>query len=189
MPSFKIPPCSNSSVTCHTCGAKPFGHCEYPKDDPTDTQCYYEEDPDRAWCGSLLCAEQGCVSKGTVRGSGTGASGKVPPPVEEGRPDIPMFPGDRHDYPIMTGLLAYFPDACAEVARCSKMANDQHNAGLHMHWARGKSIGSGDQLVRHLMEAGNLDVDGIPHTAKAAWRALELLQREIEAGVYDRSQR
>ena len=29
-----------------------------------------------------------------------------------------------------------------------------------------------------------MDDDGVPHTAKAAWRALELLQREIEAGLY-----
>lgn len=42
----------------------------------------------------------------------------------------------------------------------------------------------GDELVRHLMQAGTMDTDGVPHTAKAAWRALELLQREIEAGLY-----
>lgn len=44
--------------------------------------------------------------------------------------------------------------------------------------------GESDELVRHLMQAGTMDDDGVPHTAKAAWRALELLQREIEAGLY-----
>jgi len=29
----------------------------------------------------------------------------------------------RDDYPLFTGLLAYFPNALSEVARCSKVGN------------------------------------------------------------------
>lgn len=92
-----------------------------------------------------------------------------------------MFPDNRKAYPVYTGLLRYFPDACAAVANCSHVANEQHNPGEPLHWARGKSIGQGDELLRHLMQAGTLDADGVRHSAKVAWRALELLQREIEA--------
>jgi len=98
------------------------------------------------------------------------------------KPEAPdMFPGDRKAYPVFTGLLLYFPDACAAVANCSHIANEQHNPGERVHWDRAKSIGEGNELLRHLMQAGTFDADGIRHTAKAAWRALELLQREIEA--------
>lgn len=86
----------------------------------------------------------------------------------------------RKEYPIFNGLLKYFPDACLYVAHVSKVANDQHNPGEPMHWAKEKSIGSGDELVRHLMDKEVFDTDGLRHRGKAAWRALELLQREIE---------
>ena len=49
-----------------------------------------------------------------------------------------------------------------------------------MHWDKTKSIGKGDELVRHLMDKEVFDTDGLRHRAKAAWRAMELLQREIE---------
>lgn len=49
-----------------------------------------------------------------------------------------------------------------------------------MHWDKTKSIGKGDELVRHLMDKQVFDTDGLRHRAKAAWRAMELLQREIE---------
>lgn len=92
-----------------------------------------------------------------------------------------LFPGDRKAYPVFTGLLMYFPDACAAVANCSYLANEQHNKGEPMHWAKEKSIGTGDEILRHLMQRDSLDSDGIRHSAKVAWRALEFLQRQIEA--------
>lgn len=98
--------------------------------------------------------------------------------------DSRVFPTDaqqRKETPIFRGLLMYFPDACAEVAHVSYVGNEQHNPGQPMHWARGKSTDQEDCLVRHLMERGTRDVDGMRHSAKAAWRALALLQLEIEA--------
>ena len=90
-------------------------------------------------------------------------------------------PTDRKTTPIFTGCVDYFPLALAEIARVSKAGNDQHNPGKPMHWNRGKSSDHVDCILRHLIERGIVDTDGIRHTAKAAWRALALLQEEIEA--------
>lgn len=86
----------------------------------------------------------------------------------------------RKDLPVTTGVLDYFPDALAAVAQVSKVGNDQHNPGQPLHWAKGKSMDHADCLVRHLLERGTLDTDGTRHSAKVAWRALALLQTEIE---------
>lgn len=84
-------------------------------------------------------------------------------------------------FPVMRGLLDYFPDACLDVANASLVGNEQHNPGEHLHWAREKSQDEADACIRHLMKRGSRDSDGVRHSAKAAWRALANLQREIEA--------
>src|SRR5262245_49881649 len=94
---------------------------------------------------------------------------------------LPTDPKERKDIPIVTGVLDYFPDAIAEVARVSKAGNDQHNPGQPLHWAREKSQDHADCCGRHLTERGTRDSDGQRHTAKLAWRALAMLQTEIEA--------
>lgn len=94
---------------------------------------------------------------------------------------LPTDAKARKSVPIFTGVLRYFPDAMAEVARCSQIGNDQHNPGQPLHWDRAKSTDQHDCLVRHLMEAGTVDSDGIRHSTKVAWRALAALQLEIEA--------
>lgn len=86
----------------------------------------------------------------------------------------------RKDTPVFSGVLRYFPDALLEIARVSKAGNDQHNPGKPLHWDRSKSTDEADALTRHLIDSGTLDSDGIRHTAKVAWRALALLQKEIE---------
>jgi hypothetical protein len=93
---------------------------------------------------------------------------------------LPKDANERKALPICTGVLDYFPDALAEVARCSKVGNDQHNPGEPLHWAKEKSIDEADALVRHLLERGKVDSDGVRHSAKVAWRALALLQRELD---------
>jgi hypothetical protein len=79
------------------------------------------------------------------------------------------------------GLLDYAPDACAAIAEVSRIGNEQHNPGEPIHWARGKSMDQADCEVRHLMQRGTLDTDGMRHSAKRAWRAIMDLQLEIEA--------
>lgn len=87
---------------------------------------------------------------------------------------------ERKQIPICTGVLDYFPDAIAEVARVSKIGNDQHNPGEPLHWNRGKSMDQADCVVRHLMERDGIDDDGMYHLAKACWRLLADLQIKIE---------
>ena len=96
--------------------------------------------------------------------------------------EFPTDGTERKALPITTGVLDYFPLALLEVARCSKAGNDQHNPGQPLHWAKEKSTDHADSLVRHLMERGTLDTDQIRHSAKVAWRALALLQTEMENG-------
>lgn len=87
----------------------------------------------------------------------------------------------RKAQPIVRGCLDYFPDALLAVAELSRIGNEQHNPGQPLHWAKEKSTDEADALLRHLIDRGTLDVDGVRHSAKIAWRALALLQREIEA--------
>ena len=94
---------------------------------------------------------------------------------------LPTDAKQRKAVPLCTGVLDYFPDALAAVAECSKIGNDQHNAGQPLHWAKEKSTDEPDALLRHLIDRGTRDSDGVRHSAKVAWRALALLQREIDA--------
>ncbi len=89
----------------------------------------------------------------------------------------------RDDYPLFTGLLAYFPNALSEVARCSKVGNDQHNPGEPLHWARHKSTAHADKIMRHLRDSlfEPMDDDGVLHVVKVAWRALALAEEALEA--------
>jgi Domain of unknown function (DUF5664) len=88
---------------------------------------------------------------------------------------------ERKNHPIVTGCLDYFSDALLDVAEVSRIGNEQHNPGEPLHWAKEKSSDEADSLVRHLIDRGTRDSDGMRHSAKVAWRALALLQREIEA--------
>lgn len=94
-----------------------------------------------------------------------------------------MLPTDakaRKNAPMARGVLDYFPDALAAVAELSRIGNDQHNPGQPMHWARDKSTDHADCIMRHLADRGKLDTDGVRHSTKVAWRALAMLQIELE---------
>lgn len=85
----------------------------------------------------------------------------------------------RKTFPMAAGLLDYFPDALAAVAQVSWLGNEQHNPGKPPHWSRGKSMDHADCIVRHLIGRGGFD-GKIRHSAALAWRALALLQEELE---------
>jgi len=94
------------------------------------------------------------------------------------------FPEDdatRGRFPMADGLLDYFPNALAAVAEVSKIGNDKHNPGEPMHHVRGKSMDHRNKIMRHLCDAGGVDAGGVRHSAYVAWRALALLQEELEA--------
>lgn len=103
---------------------------------------------------------------------------------------LPTDAEARKGIPACSGLLDYFPDALLAVAELSRIGNDQHNLGKTLHWDRSKSTDEADCLVRHLIERGTIDTDGVRHSTKVAWRALALLQKEIEnaGGVHPRGE-
>lgn len=94
---------------------------------------------------------------------------------------LPTDSKARKETPIARGFLDYFPDAVAAVAQVSFAGNQKHNPGEPLHWSKGKSADHADCVARHLIERGTIDAeDGLRHSAKLAWRALALLQIELE---------
>lgn len=81
--------------------------------------------------------------------------------------------------PVFTGVLRYFPKALMEVAFVSYMGSKQHHPDQPVHYDPNKSQDHADALTRHLLESGTRDTDGVRHTAKCAWRALALLEKEL----------
>lgn len=90
---------------------------------------------------------------------------------------------ERKERPLYSGVLKYFPKALLEVAHTSYMGNEQHHPGTPLHWDKTKSTDEADALMRHLLQAGTIDTDGVRHSAKVAWRALALLERELDGLV------
>ena len=104
------------------------------------------------------------------------------PPLPEQEPlnpasDTPsLFPTGaeaRKEYPVGTFIRDYFPHAIAALAHHSYKAQQQHGPatnGAPMEWLKEKSVGDGNQMTRHFMERDNV---------ATAWRALEILEREL----------
>lgn len=96
---------------------------------------------------------------------------------------------ERKTMPVHKGVMGYFPDALASVARVSFKGNQKHNPGEPLHWARQKSSDHGDCAARHLMTPNAVDPDsGEIELAHAAWRILAELQlaeekRLVAAGI------
>lgn len=99
--------------------------------------------------------------------------------MSERRRLIDTSSAERKTYPMALGLLDYFPDALAEVSKVSYEGNLKHNPGEPMHHARGKSMDHADCILRHLVGRGGFD-GKIRESAALAWRALALLQEELE---------
>lgn len=87
----------------------------------------------------------------------------------------------RKEYPMADGLLDYFPNALAEIARHSKLAGDKHHPGESLHWERRKSTDHRNKILKHLIDTGKTDDLGNRHSTALAWRSLALLQEELEA--------
>lgn len=96
---------------------------------------------------------------------------------------LPAVAAERKALPVASGFVDYFPDAIVAVAELSRIGNDQHNPGKPLHWDRSKSGDEGDALFRHFIDRGKLDTDGVRHSTKVAWRAMALLQKELEAAA------
>jgi hypothetical protein len=90
---------------------------------------------------------------------------------------------ERKHRPMFRGLLRYFPEALEAVSHVSYVGNEQHNPGQELHWDKTKSQDNADALLRHLKEHAEgkkLDSDGLSVLSKVAWRALAVLENEIE---------
>lgn len=72
----------------------------------------------------------------------------------------------RKQTPLYSGLIKYFPDALCEVARVSYIGSKQHHPEEEIHWDRDKSKDDLDALMRHLMENGMHDIDGVEEQVK-----------------------
>ena len=98
---------------------------------------------------------------------------------------LPKDAGMRKSIPVYRGFVQYFPDAIAAVAQLSQLANDQHNPGEPLHWAKEKSTDELDAMMRHLLDSQSeeRDDEGVLHMVKVAWRAMANLQRMADAGI------
>lgn len=102
---------------------------------------------------------------------------------------LPTDSLERKNYPLLSGLLNYFPAALAGAANTSKLGNDKHNPGQPLHHARGKSMDHGDCIIRHLMDTENLKTsfnlenssvkhsDILLEANQLVWRALAYSQQ------------
>lgn len=122
----------------------------------------------------------GCYTVDTTGSVGETLS-TMPRSIRARATALPTDAKARKDTPIYSGVLKYFPRALAAVAQCSLAGNRQHHPDKPLHWDMSKSTDEKDALVRHLIEAGTVDSDGIRHSAKVAWRALANLERELIA--------
>jgi len=90
----------------------------------------------------------------------------------------------RKEFPIYSGVIKYFPDALYEVSHVSFVGNEKHNPGEPLHWAREKSTDDIDAALRHITDHAKGIIfdpeDNQRSLAKAAWRLLATLQKELE---------
>lgn len=100
---------------------------------------------------------------------------------------LPQDAEERKKIPLGSGVFDYFTAALIEVAKVSFAGNQQHNPGEPLHWSQDKSTDHFDTLMRHLAERGTRDTDGQRHSAKVAWRALAMLQMEVQNEGYPKA--
>ena len=90
---------------------------------------------------------------------------------------------ERKGIPVFSGMINYFPDAIREVAKCSRVGNDQHSPNQPLAWDRSKSGDELDAMMRHLLDhaSGELFDDcGTRHIVKCGWRILAFIQKTME---------
>ena len=96
---------------------------------------------------------------------------------------------ERKAMPVHKGVMRYFPDAIAAVARVSRGGNITHVPGKPLVWDRTKSPDHLDCAARHMLTPDQVDDDiGETHLANATWRLMAALQlaeekRLIAAGI------
>ena len=92
------------------------------------------------------------------------------------------FPSDakaRKAIPVATGCVDYFPDALAAVAEPRVSATTSIIPASRCIGTVRSRPTRPNLLMRHFVDRGTVDSDGVRHSAKVAWRALALLQKEM----------
>ena len=90
---------------------------------------------------------------------------------------------ERKATPIYSGCIQYFPDAFAEIAKCSYNGQIQHNPDKPLAWDRSKSGDELDAMMRHLIDHAKgieFDDDGTRRIVKCGWRILAYIQKTVE---------
>ena len=90
---------------------------------------------------------------------------------------------ERKSVPIFDGAIMYFPRALAAIAKHSKTGNDKHNPGEPLHWDKTKSTDHRNTQLRHLIDDAmgeRFDIGSTRHLCGNAWRALALLETQLE---------
>lgn len=91
---------------------------------------------------------------------------------------LPTASDARNALPIWDGLIAYFPDVWAEIAKVSVEGAKQHHLPK-LGWDTHVSTDHRNKVLRHMLDdaAGSvIDTDGCYHLAKAVWRLCAQLQ-------------
>ena len=157
-------------------------YCQTCSDEPEHTAAPWPLDIEQAHRELEAMREHPFVTKFQADWRGPVSAAPSKDAIPQGR--LPSGSNERKGIPIATGCLDYFPDALAEIARLSRIGNDKHNPGQPLHWSRGKSNDHPDCMIRHFFQRGTVDTSGaepVLHSTQMAWRALAILQLEIEA--------
>jgi hypothetical protein len=94
-----------------------------------------------------------------------------------------MTSKERKQCPVVLGFMDYFPDAIMQISNHSWKANEKHNPGEPVHWAKDKSADHIDALARHILDYGKgerYDDDGLSILTAIGWRAMAFVQTELE---------
>ena len=100
-------------------------------------------------------------------------------PATLGPRHLPDDSSVREQYPLFGGLFAYFPAALLEVSRWSKVGGAKYNKDK-LRWVREESTDHENKILRHLLDARQVDENGFPEAVALAWRALALCQTILE---------
>lgn len=91
---------------------------------------------------------------------------------------LPTDSGARNALPIWDGLIAYFPDVWAEIAKVSVKGARQHHLPK-LGWDTHVSTDHRNKVLRHMLDdafGAPVDADDCYHLAKAIWRLCAQLQ-------------
>ena len=92
---------------------------------------------------------------------------------------LPDDAAKRAEFPLFDGLWRYFPAALCEVSRWSKVGGAKYNEDK-LRWIREVSTDHENKILRHLLDARQVDEHGFVEAVALAWRALALCQTILE---------